>query len=118
MADPLDVECPKCRAAAGYKCRNYKGKNKQTCPARLEKRSAAAIIEISADRQFVECLRDGKVSFRFAVSGFLHDVVDRARNSFRKWTRPVEPEIGEKLQQMLHASDSLVTKMAFGEEYK
>lgn len=34
MTDPLTVPCPACRAPAGVKCRNYKGQNKQTCPAR------------------------------------------------------------------------------------
>lgn len=34
MTDPLTVPCPKCRAPAGMKCRNYKGKGKQACPER------------------------------------------------------------------------------------
>jgi hypothetical protein len=33
-ASPLAVDCRRCRAKAGKKCRNYKGQNKQTCPER------------------------------------------------------------------------------------
>lgn len=35
MPDPLERPCPRCRAAAGEKCRNYKGQNKFTCKQRL-----------------------------------------------------------------------------------
>lgn len=35
QADPrLLVECPACGSRPGVKCHNYKGQNKQTCPAR------------------------------------------------------------------------------------
>jgi hypothetical protein len=33
-AEALAVDCPNCRAAAGQKCKNYRGQNKATCPER------------------------------------------------------------------------------------
>ncbi len=32
--DPLSRACRKCRVPAGAKCKNYLGRNKQTCPGR------------------------------------------------------------------------------------
>lgn len=34
--NPLDVPCPKCKAAAGSKCRDYRGRGKQPCVDRQD----------------------------------------------------------------------------------
>ncbi len=41
--DDLHIACPKCRAAVGERCHNYKGKNKAICPVRA--RLLAGIAE-------------------------------------------------------------------------
>lgn len=38
----VDVPCPRCRAPAGTKCRNYRGQNKQSCPERSGGKQKAA----------------------------------------------------------------------------
>lgn len=35
-ADPLERECPRCKAEVGQRCRNYKGQNKATCKERRD----------------------------------------------------------------------------------
>ena len=48
--NPIEQPCPKCRAAAGQKCKNYLGKGKVPCPERTGKKIKTATHRTEAIR--------------------------------------------------------------------
>jgi hypothetical protein len=63
--DPaLAAACPRCHATAGEKCRNYRGVNKQSCPARTEALAGPkepAIEPLSATKPSGQKLQQGEL---------------------------------------------------------
>jgi hypothetical protein len=76
------------------------------------------IIHLSEKGRFVECWHNGKriQSFPIGFAG-THEACNRARIYLREWTGE-EPKISMGLQVKLKALDTLLTKMAFGAEYR
>lgn len=74
-------------------------------------------IHLSDCGNFIDCWHNGTKCYTVHIGGQLHDAVSRAQEWFRKWAGQ-EAEIGKDVKARMEASDNLLSRMAFGEQYK
>lgn len=75
-------------------------------------------ILLSECGTFVEVWHNGSRVYSVPIAGKTHDAVGQCREYIRKWSGDDNPEIGKSLQAKMKELDAMLTRMAFGEQWR